>query len=99
MPAAPAHWPAQHPVRLDTPTLEPASRHRRGRVGALGRYVNGIGRLDQLDLPTTRTPCQRHRRAVERSSTALWRTIGHRPERGGARCGWCIGIQNSYMYM
>eukprot|EP00966_Prymnesium_polylepis_P108121 2503544-Prymnesium_polylepis.1 len=30
VPVAPTHRPAQHPV-VDTPTLEPASRHRRGR--------------------------------------------------------------------
>jgi hypothetical protein len=39
VPAASAHRPAQHPVD-DAPTLEPASRHRRGRVGALrGRHT------------------------------------------------------------
>eukprot|EP00966_Prymnesium_polylepis_P246548 5702369-Prymnesium_polylepis.1 len=34
VPAASAHWPAQNPVD-DASTLEQASRHRRGRVGAL----------------------------------------------------------------
>ena len=39
VPAASAHRPAQHPAD-DASTLEPASRHRRGRVGALrGRHT------------------------------------------------------------
>ena len=68
VPAAPAHWPVQHPVD-DAPTLEPASRHR--RRPAHGDYL--------LVLSSTRTSCQpRHRRARVAPVTATRRTIGHR---------------------